>query len=83
MRLSIDITPEQHQCLKAAAALQGKTIKDYVLERALTGLGDAGQADLRALEALLNTRIEASKAGVSDKSVGDIADEVLKTENRR
>jgi uncharacterized protein (DUF1778 family) len=35
MRLSIDITPEQHQHLKAAAALQGQSIKNYVLERAL------------------------------------------------
>ena len=31
MRLSIDITPEQHQFLKAASAIQGKSIKNYIL----------------------------------------------------
>ena len=35
MRLSIDITQEQHKALKATAAMQGKSIKDYVLERTL------------------------------------------------
>lgn len=32
-RLTIDITDQQHQSLKALAALQGKTIKQYALER--------------------------------------------------
>ncbi|EOV8088369.1 hypothetical protein ABN078_03465 [Providencia huaxiensis] len=31
-RLTIDITEQQHQSLKALAALQGKTIKQYTLE---------------------------------------------------
>jgi uncharacterized protein (DUF1778 family) len=30
-RISIDVTPEEHQKLKAMAALKGKSIKDYVL----------------------------------------------------
>jgi uncharacterized protein (DUF1778 family) len=34
-RLSIEITPEQHQRLKAMAALSGQTIKEYILERTL------------------------------------------------
>ena len=34
-RLSIDITPEEHQKLKAIAALKGESIKDYVLKRTL------------------------------------------------
>ena len=33
MRLSIEITQEQHQRLKAISALRGQSIKDYVLER--------------------------------------------------
>ena len=83
MRLSIDITPEQHQCLKAAAALKGKSIKAYVLERALADMSGADNADLRALEAVLKTRIEAaSKGAISTKSVDDIADEVLDAESR-
>nr|WP_312609110.1 hypothetical protein [Agrobacterium pusense] len=36
-RLTIDITDQQHQSLKALAALQGKTIKQYVLERLFPG----------------------------------------------
>lgn len=83
MRLSIDITPEQHQCLKAAAALQGKSIKTYVLERALSEMRGADNADLRALETVLKARIDAAaKGAISRKSVDDIADEILETESR-
>jgi hypothetical protein len=32
-RLTIDISPEQHKSLKALAALEGKTIRQYALER--------------------------------------------------
>lgn len=31
-RLSIDIDPEEHQRIKVFAVLQGKTIREYVLE---------------------------------------------------
>ena len=31
-RLSIDVRPEEHRKIKAMAALQGKTIREYVLE---------------------------------------------------
>ncbi|WP_272911634.1 hypothetical protein [Loktanella sp. M215] len=41
-RLSIDITPEQHQKLKAIAALKGESIKEYVLSRTL---GDTPSLD--------------------------------------
>ncbi|MBF1236753.1 MAG: antitoxin, partial [Lautropia mirabilis] len=43
-RLTIDITEQQHQSLKAMAALQGKTIKQYALERLFPGAADADQA---------------------------------------
>ena len=76
MRLSIEITPEQHQRLKAIAALQGKTIKDYVLERALPELDDHN--DLKQLEDFLKSRVDAAQNGdFSDKSVDDVFDEVL------
>lgn len=32
-RLTIDITEEQHRSLKALAAMEGKTIRQYALER--------------------------------------------------
>ena len=34
-RLTIELSGDQKQQIKALAALQGKTIKDYILDRAL------------------------------------------------
>ena len=34
-RLSIDITAEEHQKLKAIAALKGQSVKEFVLKRTL------------------------------------------------
>ncbi|MBV2096108.1 MAG: DUF1778 domain-containing protein [Candidatus Thiodiazotropha sp.] len=80
MRLSIEVTQEQHQRLKAAAALQGKSIKDYVLERTLPDLEE--QAALQELEAFLKPRIEAAMNGqFSTESVDSIFDEVEQKEN--
>jgi len=76
MRLSIDVTPEQHQFLKAAAAIQGKSIKSYVLERALPDSEE--QKAFAQLENLLASRTASAKAGnVSDKSLDEIFDEEL------
>ena len=76
MRLSIDVTTEQHQHLKALAVLQGQSIKEYVLERTLPDL-EAQQA-LKTLEHFLGRRIDAVKKGqISSKTVDDIFDSVL------
>ena len=76
MRLSIEVTSEQHQRLKAAAALQGKSIKDYVLERAFPAQEEQALAEL---EAFLKSRIEsANNKQFSDKSVSEIFDQVEK-----
>ena len=80
-RLSIEVTPEQHQRLKAIAALYGKTIKDYVLERALPPLPEMDALTeteaLHQLETFLKPRIEAAKRGeVIVKSVEQIFEEV-------
>ncbi|MCW6532882.1 MULTISPECIES: antitoxin [Sphingomonas] len=76
-RLTIDITDQQHQSLKALAALQGKTIKQYALERLFPGDSDADRA-WQELQGLLQTRINSGLAGmVSSKSVADILDEEL------
>lgn len=61
MRLSIEITPEQHQRLKATAALQGKSIKDYVLDMTLPDSDE--QTALQELEVFLKPRIEAAGKG--------------------
>jgi hypothetical protein len=44
------------------AALQGKSIKDFVLERTLSGAA-ADEAALRELEELLDSRARAAEAG--------------------
>jgi len=76
-RLTIDMTTQQHQSLKAFAALQGKTIKQYALERLFPGDTDADRA-WQELKTLLNERISAGMAGqVSVKSVDEILDEEL------
>ncbi|MDR2173201.1 MAG: antitoxin [Burkholderiales bacterium] len=76
-RLTIDMTDQQHQSLKALAALQGKTIKQYALERLFPGDADADQA-WQALKTLLGNRISDGLAGkVSTKDIGEIVEEEL------
>ncbi len=76
-RLTLDITDQQHQNLKALAALQGKTIKEYALERLFPGDAEADPA-WQALKALLGARIHEGLAGkLSTKSIDEILDEEL------
>ena len=75
-RLSIDLTPEQHQKIKAVAAMQGKSIKEYVIAQILPTSSDEDIA-LNELEALLDERIKSARAGkISKKSVEEIFQEV-------
>ena len=85
-RLSIEVTPEQHQRLKAIAALHGQSIKEYVLARALPSLPalqDLSEEEaLHRLEEFLQPRIEAAERGdVVNQSVTEIVEE-LKRERR-
>ncbi|MBB5575710.1 MULTISPECIES: antitoxin [Rhizobium] len=76
-RLTIDITDQQHQSLKALAALQGKTIKQYALERLFPGDTD-GERAWEELKTLMNTRINEGLAGkLSTKTVSEILDEEI------
>ncbi|MGL5389100.1 MAG: antitoxin [Serratia sp. (in: enterobacteria)] len=76
-RLTIDITAQQHQSLKAMAALQGKTIKQYALERLFPGDTDTDQA-WQELKDLLGNRINNGLAGkVSTRGIDEILDEEL------
>lgn len=77
-RISIDVTAEEHQKLKALAALQGKSIKDFVLASTL-GAQNGGplEKDLAELEAILDTRLQSARAGrVSQRTIGDIFEQV-------
>lgn len=76
-RLSIDITAEEHQKLKAIAALRGQSIKAFVLDRTLGETPPvAAMSETEALSALadfLKPRIEEARRGeFSDKSLQDI-----------
>lgn len=79
-RLSIDMTDQQHQSLKALAALQGKTIKQYALERLFPV--DAGEDEaFEELKTLLQQRVQEGLSGkVSTISVGEILDDELSQE---
>ena len=70
-RISIDVTDAEHRKLKALAALQGQSVKHFVLARTI---GDQAQdADLTELEELLDRRIDRAQAeGASKRTVGGI-----------
>ncbi len=59
-RLSIEITPEEHRQIKAMAALQGKSIKDLVMERIFTKSEDA-DVEWAEFTSLLRDRIKKAK----------------------
>ena len=70
-RISIDVTDAEHRKLKALAALNGQSVKHFVLARTI---GDQAQdADLSELEELLDKRIDrAQELGASRRTVGGI-----------
>lgn len=73
-RLTIDITEQQHQALKAMAALQGKTIRQYAIERLFPPASDEEQA-MQALKALLLERLaEAERGEVVAMSAKEISE---------
>ncbi|OSZ72110.1 antitoxin [Sphingomonas sp. IBVSS1] len=76
-RLTIDITERQHQSLKALAALEGKTIKQYALER-LFPAPVTGDADWQALRILIADRVQEGLDGkLSTTSIPAIVDEEM------
>ncbi|CAD0364778.1 antitoxin [Xanthomonas sp. WHRI 8391] len=82
-RLTIDLNDQQQQSLKALAPLQGKTIKQYALERLFPDDDENPDQAWQQLKNLLGGRVEEGLAGkVSTKSVSAILDEEL-AESRR
>ena len=81
-RISIDVTAQEHQMLKAKAALKGKSIKEYVLERTLGNEERNEESALAELEALLDERRNAAEAGaISTRTVGEIFELAYVEEN--
>lgn len=68
-RLSIEVSEQQHQKIKALAALSGGSIKDYILAKTLppeaeeVNKGMTEAEALSQLEAFLAPRIQAAKDG--------------------
>ena len=82
-RLTIDISDQQHQSLKAMAALQGKTIRQYALERLFPDDAD-GEKAWQELKTLLGALIDEGLAGkVSGKRIGEVLDEELANGGRQ
>ena len=74
-RLTIDITEQQHKALEDLAALEGKTIKQYALERLFPPQADEEKA-WADLKALIRRRIQESSAGaISGKTFDEILEE--------
>jgi hypothetical protein len=82
-RLTIDLTDQQHQSLKAMAVLQGVTIKQYAIERLFPSQTDADEdAAWEELQTLLRARIAEGLAGkVSTKSMDELVEEALATDD--
>ena len=64
MRISIEVTDTQHKILKANAALQGQSIKEYVLERTIPTPDE--ETALKELEAFI-TEIKSRVIFTYDK----------------
>jgi len=76
-RLTIDITDQQHQSLKIMAALQGKTIKQYTIERLFADDADTDQP-WQQLKTLLEQRIHNGLSGkISTKNISEILNEEM------
>ncbi|WP_213995253.1 DUF1778 domain-containing protein [Arsukibacterium sp.] len=85
-RLSIEVTPEQHQLLKAMAALQGKSIKDFILDKVLPHqvTEQAKHYSVKQLEYLLQQRLQSARQGnFSEQSVTDIFEQAIAADNKR
>lgn len=79
-RLTIEITGQEHQEIKAMAALQGKTLKEFVMEKIFPSPENSDEAEAWGeLKLLLTSRIEAAEAGaISKKTMRQIAEDKLK-----
>ncbi|NES23005.1 MAG: antitoxin [Symploca sp. SIO3E6] len=78
-RLTVELTGEQHQQIKAMAAMQGKSIKEYVLERLFpVELKQDEQQAWDVLKSLLSERVAAAEGGeISTKTFVQITEETL------
>lgn len=79
-RLTIEITPQEHQRIKAMAAIHGKTLKAFVMDKIFPPTGSSDEEDAwEELKSILSSRIEKAESGaVSNKTMRQIAEDRLK-----
>jgi len=81
-RLTIDMTNQEHQALKAMAALEGKTIKQFTLER-LFSVDSSGPEALEPIKALLAERVaQAQRSELADGSVMEVAERAAQSSGK-
>lgn len=78
-RLSIDLTDQQHRDLKAVAALQGKTIKQFALSRLFAeDTSDKTDVAWEEFRLFIGKRVEEALAGeFSDMTAEEIINDEL------
>ena len=79
-RLTIDLTDEQHKHLKAVAALEGKSIRQFATERLFPAAAGAALSDedqaWEEFKELIGKRVDAAMASKpSKRSILDIAED--------
>ena len=78
-RLSIELSPDQHKHIKALALLQGKSIKDFILDKVFSGTNTEKDA-WNELEEIISSRIENTE--LSSKSIDQISKEVIASKSK-
>lgn len=78
-RIVFEVTSDQHQVIKALAATEGQSIKDFILTRILPPHpADAEEEAWNELREILASRIiNAQQNGVSQRSVSQITEDTL------
>ncbi|EIC19623.1 antitoxin ParD [Thiorhodovibrio frisius] len=78
--LIIDMTDQQHQALSAMAAREGKTVKEFALEKLLAKKNAKPEASAE-IRALLAERVAQAKRGdVVHGSISEIEEQALRIE---
>lgn len=76
-RLTIDLDTQQHQMIKAMALLEGKTIKQFVLDK-LFSEGDTEERALEELREVIRQRVQEAKSGdVVHQSISQVAESMI------
>ena len=77
-RITVEVTDEQHQQIKAMAAVMGKSIKEFVLERLFPTDTKEEELAWQELKDLLAERIAAAERGeFSTKTFTQVVEEKL------